>query len=157
EECDDGNVTDCDGCSAHCRIETGCGDGAVCGTEECDDGNLADCDGCSSGCRVETGLLCGDGLVNTTCGEECDPPVPGRCDTTCQRIPACGDGILDPGEQCDDGDLNGTPGHCDTNCTPAVCGNGNVGAGEECDDGNTTSCDGCSAMCTLEVGWRCGD
>jgi cysteine-rich repeat protein len=157
EECDDGNATDCDGCTARCRIETGCGDGAACGAEECDDGNAADCDGCSSTCRVETGLLCGDGLVNAPCGEECDPPAPGACDAGCRRIPYCGDGILDPGEQCDDGPLNGSPGYCDSNCTPAGCGNGNVGFDEECDDGNTTSCDGCSSTCRLEAGWRCGD
>jgi len=157
EECDDGNTNDCDGCSARCRMETGCGDGAVCGTEQCDDGNAADCDGCSSTCQVETGLLCGDGVINTMCGEQCDPPIAGRCDAQCQRIPYCGDGILDPGEQCDDGPLNGTPGHCDTNCTPPVCGNGILNSDEECDDGNTVSCDGCSATCASEVGWRCGD
>jgi cysteine-rich repeat protein len=32
-----------------------------------------------------------------------------------------------------------------------VCGT------EQCDDGNTTSCDGCSATCTTEEGFRCGD
>jgi cysteine-rich repeat protein len=31
--------------------------------------------------------------------------------------PGCGDGIIEPGEQCDDGPLNGTPGDgCDANC-----------------------------------------
>src|SRR6185436_1304820 len=37
EDCDDGNTSDCDGCSASCRVETGCGDGITCGAEECDD------------------------------------------------------------------------------------------------------------------------
>jgi cysteine-rich repeat protein len=32
-----------------------------------------------------------------------------------------------------------------------VCGNGSVEAGEQCDDGNTTSGDGCSATCKIEV------
>lgn len=157
EECDDGNAADCDGCNARCRVETGCGDGARCGAEACDDGNTDDCDGCSSSCSVESGLLCGDGSLNTACGEQCDPPVPGRCDAQCQDIPYCGDGNVDPGEQCDDGPLNGTPDHCDTNCTPPGCGNGNLGLDEACDDGNTASCDGCSATCDIEVGWRCGD
>jgi cysteine-rich repeat protein len=157
EECDDGNALDCDGCSAHCRAETGCGDGARCGAEACDDGNVDDCDGCSSACELENGLRCGDGMLNAGCGEQCDPPLLGLCDAQCQRIPACGDGTLDPGELCDDGALNGTAGHCDSNCTPAACGNGNVGIGEECDDGNTASCDGCSATCTSEIGWQCGD
>jgi cysteine-rich repeat protein len=157
EECDDGNTTDCDGCSAHCRIETGCGDGAVCDGEQCDDGNTADCDGCSSTCVVETGLLCGDGILNGPCGEECDPPVPGQCDTECKLIPYCGDGNVDPGEECDDGALNGTPNHCTSSCKLPGCGDGVVDQGEECDDGNETSCDGCSADCEIEVGWQCGD
>ena len=33
-----------------------------------------------------------------------------------------------------------------------VCGNGEVEGAEECDDGNTTSGDGCSATCRVEVG-----
>ncbi|MDB4955129.1 MAG: Multiple EGF-like-domain protein 3 precursor [Myxococcales bacterium] len=35
--------------------------------------------------------------------------------------------------------------------TPVVCGDGMVGAGEQCDDGNTTSGDGCSSTCHLDV------
>lgn len=50
-------------------------------------------------------------------------------------------------------DLAGT---CTENCgdgPPAdpVCGNSSVEAGEPCDDGNTTSGDGCSATCRIEV------
>jgi cysteine-rich repeat protein len=157
EECDDGNTNDCDGCSNDCRLVTGCGDGVVCAPEECDDGNTTACDGCSPTCTIESGLLCGDGIINAACGEDCDPPAAGRCDSQCHRIPYCGDGIVDPGEQCDDGALNGTPGHCDANCTEPGCGNGIVDPGEECDDGNTQSCDGCSPTCTVEVGWQCGD
>jgi len=32
-----------------------------------------------------------------------------------------------------------------------ACGNGNLDPDEQCDDGNTTSTDGCSAACTLEI------
>ena len=47
----------------------------------------------------------------------------------------CGDGTLDLGEACDDG--NATDGDdCDSNCTLTACGNGIVTAGEACDDGN---------------------
>jgi MYXO-CTERM domain-containing protein len=40
-----------------------------------------------------------------------------------------------------------------------VCGNGTVEAGEECDDNNTTSGDGCSAVCQTELppGVVCGN
>jgi virginiamycin B lyase len=80
EGCDDGNTTSCDGCSATCTVETGCGDGVVCGTEACDDGNTTPCDGCSATCETETGTTCGDGITNTACGEECDPPGAGTPD-----------------------------------------------------------------------------
>ena len=62
-------------------------------------------------------------------------------------IPAvCGDGIVDPGEACDDGAQSAT---CNANCTAAVCGDGqlNTAAGEVCDDGNVASLDGCSSDC----------
>jgi cysteine-rich repeat protein len=67
----------------------------------------------------------------------------------------CGDGVLDAGEQCDDG--NGIDGDgCDSNCTPTGCGNGVVSPGEDCDDGNTVSGDACPSTChSSEV--DCGD
>jgi cysteine-rich repeat protein len=86
EACDDGNRGDCDGCSADCLAEGGCGDGVACGTEACDDGNTASCDGCSASCAVEIGAHCGDGIVHTDCGEECDPPG-SACSFTCTRQP----------------------------------------------------------------------
>ena len=61
---------------------------------------------------------------------------------------ACGDGVLDPEEQCDDGNTVSCDG-CEENCTLPVCGNGIVCPPEACDDGNTKNGDGCSATCTL--------
>ena len=63
-------------------LETGCGDGTPCAPEECDDGTAFDCDGCNAMCRVEPGGVCGDGLVDPVCGEECDPPGSG-CSFSC--------------------------------------------------------------------------
>jgi cysteine-rich repeat protein len=61
----------------------------------------------------------------------------------------CGNGMLDAGEQCDDGDQDDCDG-CDSNCTnSSVCGNGIQCAPEQCDDGNGMSGDGCEADCTL--------
>jgi cysteine-rich repeat protein len=62
----------------------------VCATEACDDGGAASCDGCSATCTVEVGAACGDGIVNATCGEECDPPRTGlpECSWLCQLGPA---------------------------------------------------------------------
>jgi cysteine-rich repeat protein len=62
-------------------------------------------------------------------------------------------GIVDPGEECDDGNTVDGDG-CDSNCTVTRCGNGIVTAGEQCDDGNTDSNDACKNDCTLNV---CGD
>ncbi len=156
EACDDGNSDSCDGCSASCWRETGCGDGVACGAEACDDGNADACDGCSPACQVEPGLRCGDGIVNAACGEACDPPAPGLCSAACQPIAACGNGVLDAGEACDDGNTTACDG-CSPTCQPEGCGDGAVCSGEACDDGNTAACDGCSATCTVEVGARCGD
>ena len=65
--------------------------------------------------------------------------------------PVCGNGVLESGEQCDDGNTFSYDG-CSSSCqveTP-VCGNGHVESGEQCDDGNTFSGDGCSSTCTIE-------
>ncbi len=62
----------------------------------------------------------------------------------------CGDGVLNVGEACDDGNSAGCDG-CSATCTIEECGNGTVECGEECDDGNTASGDGCSASCQLEA------
>ncbi|HWO23947.1 MAG TPA: Ig-like domain-containing protein [Kofleriaceae bacterium] len=83
EECDDGNVTSGDGCSATCQREDGCGDGNIDPGEECDDNNVAGGDGCSATCQRETG--CGNGVVEPP--EECDDDntVSGDgCTATCQ-------------------------------------------------------------------------
>jgi cysteine-rich repeat protein len=73
--------------------------------------------------------------------------------------PVCGDGTVDPGEQCDDGNTAAGDG-CSATCTTEVaakCGDGTVDEGEQCDDGNATSGDGCSAACKTEVAGICGD
>ncbi len=156
EECDDGNTVSCDGCSADCRVETGCGDGVRCGAEACDDGNHLDCDGCSAECGVEAGAACGDGEIDAACGEQCDPPGP-ACTDLCQRLPVCGDGFRDGGEECDDGNTVSCDG-CSADCRVETgCGDGVRCGDEECDDGNDASCDGCSPACSLEIGATCGD
>jgi cysteine-rich repeat protein len=67
----------------------------------------------------------------------------------------CGDGTVDPGEQCDDGNLVDGDG-CDSNCTPTACGNGVKDPTEDCDDGNTLDGDGCPASCHFSEK-NCGD
>ncbi|WAS97006.1 DUF4215 domain-containing protein [Nannocystis punicea] len=97
---------------------------------------------------------------------------------------SCGDGVLDRGEECDDGNTDDADActslcttarcgdgfvqagetcdevvataSCDGDCTAVQCGDGltNTVAGEDCDDGNTVDDDGCSNACT---GAKCGD
>ncbi len=65
----------------------------------------------------------------------------------------CGDGNLDEGEECDDGNQIDTD-DCTSQCKVARCGDGFLQPGEECDDGNFDDTDGCVAGCVLAT---CGD
>ncbi|MDY0004136.1 MAG: DUF4215 domain-containing protein [Polyangia bacterium] len=67
----------------------------------------------------------------------------------------CGNGVIDPGEQCDDGNTLDHDG-CSSKCVvESFCGNGVVEVDEECDDGNYVEGDGCNAQCQVETG--CGN
>jgi cysteine-rich repeat protein len=78
--------------------------------------------------------------------EAAEPPPP---------EPSCGDGTMDEGEECDDGNMADDDG-CSANCTDEApppepfCGDGTMDEGEQCDDGNQADDDGCSANCTDE-------
>ncbi len=63
----------------------------------------------------------------------------------------CGDGNLQAGEQCDDGNaIDGD--RCGNDCLiNVVCGDGVLDPGEECNDHNAVSNDGCSSTCRLET------
>jgi hypothetical protein len=59
---------------------------------------------------------------------------------------ACGNGVVDTGEECDDGDTNETDS-C-RRCRAPRCGDGVTDAGETCDDGDRNGPAGpCSALC----------
>jgi cysteine-rich repeat protein len=73
-------------------------------------------------------------------------------------IPAeCGDGVLDPGEQCDDGvdNSNANSDACRENCQEAACGDSVVDSGEECDDGNLEADDLCDLTCRRPIADLC--
>lgn len=117
EICDDGNAADGDGCAALCFVEFGwecagepstctrsivpavCGDHVLAGSEQCDDGGqTAECD---ADCTL---VRCGDSVVNTASGEECDDgnPIDGDgCTSRCVVEPdTCGNGMCEGGETC---------------------------------------------------------
>jgi len=67
--------------------------------------------------------------------------------------PRCGDGVVEPGVECDDGN-SAADDACTTACEAARCGDGVVLAGEEaCDDGNDADDDACTTACEEA---RCG-
>ncbi len=130
-----------------------CGDGVIQSGEACDDQNQQNGDGCDSSCQVEAGWQCAE-----------EPSV-------CVYL--CGNGTLDPGEECEGADLNGAScatvpggftggtlacgGSCQFNTTGCIlpgCGNGEVGPGEDCDDGNSSNEDDCLNNCQSA---GCGD
>lgn len=62
--------------------------------------------------------------------------------------PRCGNGVIDQGEVCDDGNTaNGDDCRADCFQDMTLCGNGELDTGEACDDGNTVDGDGCSSTC----------
>jgi fibro-slime domain-containing protein len=134
------------------NCEPRCGDGIVSAGEECDCGDPNDptiqvpagCPGknndtlyggCMTNCKW--GPFCGDNVVQNP-PEQCDLGKAnghnggtGGCTFGCMTPHYCGDGIIDPGEQCDMGPLNGVPVdanmqksdapdarvYCETDCT----------------------------------------
>src|SRR5450631_2851176 len=85
---------------------------------------------------------CGDGILQTSLGEECDDgnSISGDgCSGVCK---------IEPYYTCP---TAGQP--C---VTTIVCGDGKVGPGEACDDGNQIGADGCAADCrSVEKGYAC--
>jgi hypothetical protein len=133
-------------CTAACTFDTGACIDAVCGDGILQRGEACDCGESGSNCT-------GAQLANQSCTTRTTPMggtysggtlacnSPASCTFDEGGCYYCGDGAVDPGEQCDGGNLNGatcqTQGFnagslsCNTNCTfntsscvTWVCGNG---------------------------------
>jgi cysteine-rich repeat protein len=144
EDCDDGNTKDDDGCDSDCQNENLCVGASNNGTleegEECDDGNASNTDTCDNLCRV---TVCGDGTIQSPNGhginELCDDGNvlnADACSSICQTVTSdvCGNGILEAGEDCDDGKrctLTGNTCQEDAGCP---------GAGNVCNGANIDGC-----------------
>jgi cysteine-rich repeat protein len=182
EQCDDGNLVGGDGCAADCTFE-GCaidgtwdgapagvvigwylgedGAGNITGTRilESNPGGPVETTGSRMGPNVTLNVLIPLAGVMSDCDTIVFTTPPFEFTMTRLSSTICGDGQLDPGEECDDGNyVHGDD--CDNycvcigNCTPPVCGDGTTESPEQCDDGNVSGGDGCSAACTLEA---CGN
>jgi cysteine-rich repeat protein len=136
EECDDGNPFDGDGCSAGCVIE---------GPTECIH------DQCVAGGPLDPGL-CGpcvaqvcavDSYCCTTAWDDiCVGEVASICGETCGAPEVCGNGVLEPSEECDDGNLVDGDG-CSSACiieTPPQCAHDQCVAGAALDFAQCTPC-----------------
>ncbi len=153
EDCDDGNLSSGDGCSSSCQVEEGwtCSGSpsvceTLCGNGRLDDGE--DCDGSNLGGASCTSIPGGYSGGDLACSPGC------RFDTVGCSLPGCGNGTIDSGEECDDGNSDNGDA-CLNNCHAAICGDGYVWAGhEECDDGNTVDSDACLNNCHAAI---CGD
>jgi fibro-slime domain-containing protein len=147
EACDDGagnSGTGYGACTTTCEVGPFCGDGeAIGGDETCDDGvNDGGYGGCTSTCG--DGPTCGDGITQPAWGEACDGE-PG-CNAACQI--ACGDGVLDLGEACDDGINDGSYGRCGEGCAAGPrCGDGAIDEPYEVCDAGPRGSATCSASC----------
>lgn len=145
EECDDGNTVNCDGCSARCTVEPSCDDGDPCTTDTCDPGtgtcthttNNAQCDDgnpCTWDLCTATGCMHADVADYTACNGGSGVCLSGTCASV------DGDGIVEPGEQCDDGNTANCDG-CSAIFTIEPL----------CDDGDpctTDMCDPVTGACT---------
>jgi fibro-slime domain-containing protein len=85
-------------------------------------------------------------------------------------VPDCGNGLLDPGEACDDANPVSSDG-CSADCSAVEpgfvcpvpgqscekldCGDGYITGTETCDDANEQPSDGCDASCQVEPGYKC--
>jgi cysteine-rich repeat protein len=146
-------------------MRTTCPDGNLDAGEVCDDGSANPFDCCTATCDVQQS-------AGAACAMFPDQQ-PGTCDAAGVCVPNCGNGVVDPGEDCDelasgccmvscqfaasgqtcgdDGDQH-TLDRCDGagTCTHPVnpCGNGVVEPpAESCDDGNYLFGDCCDPQC----------
>jgi len=123
------------------QLSSGCGDDLL------DTGLGEECEG-DADCDV--GAVCTDfctcATTTTTIAESTTTTSTTVGPTTTTTEPSlCGNGLPDPGEECDDGNFAPDDG-CTNECT--ICGNHTTTAPELCDDGNLISGDGCDANCT---------
>ncbi|NVB85388.1 MAG: DUF4215 domain-containing protein, partial [Kofleriaceae bacterium] len=135
------------GVSCGTSIDTGITLRNAAGTSQASNNDRVSTDRCSS---VTYNLPPG-GIIYAHVVENGDNAIVARYALKVAYAPVvCGDMMVGPGEQCDDG--NTMPGDgCDAMCViEPTCGNSMLESAEQCDDGNTLNGDNCSSTCQLE-------
>jgi len=162
EACDDGNARNDDACLSNCMRAT-CGDGYVrIGVEQCDNGGRNSdtiANACPTDCRlpVSTDAAAGGSAIHSA--QRTPKNVSAVAPTTgaAPAYPTCGDGRVDAGELCDDGNESNLDA-CLTDCTPARCGDGFLRVGVEQCDGGTGNSNSLPNACRLDCRIPfCGD
>ena len=148
-----------------------CGNGLLEVGEECEGLPLPPV-GCNmADCTIDPGFSCIP-MIEVSEGATGEAPEPMEVMSTCEMLTVCGDGVVDPDEECDDGDemvadgcsgcridplwtCSGEPSDC------FQCGDGFLNPGEECDDGELMDPPmyanlGCE-NCMIVEGWECFD
>jgi cysteine-rich repeat protein len=122
---------------------TRCGDGVRGLSEICELGNT-DTISCTYD-SDDDGIDDNNGTMDAPCLSDCsdymDESEAEAAGGSCSPY-ECGNGVLDPGETCDDGTNNGEYGYCDSDCgldNAWYCGDGYLAGGEECDCGSTAN------------------
>jgi fibro-slime domain-containing protein len=117
EKCDDGNADSGDGCSATCLLEPGAscpGPGQKCSHAVCGDGMVQEGESCDAGTALN-GLFFGNG---TGCSKTCTKEPKCRDGATTRACDvSCGNGNIEAGEECDDGNMANGDG-CSSACKP---------------------------------------
>ena len=118
-----------------------------CGQLSCPAGNVCTAGGCAAPADV---TAC-EGLTDGAACHASNGGL-GTCEGGACRTGLCGNGVVDVGEVCDDGNQTSGDG-CRGDCKKIeVCGDGELDVGEQCDDGNHNPADGCDA-CRLTT-WK---
>lgn len=110
-----------------------------------------------TGCFQDSGLNATTTTTTTETGTTAEPVItsssslPSSSSTAPEGV--CGDGRIDPGEECDDGNDIAND-DCALACKLPACGDGILSPGEACDDGNLLDDDSCTPLCTAP---SCGD
>lgn len=108
----------------------------------------------STGAPTSTGASTSTGTSSPTTSTTTGDSETAASESATSLPPSCGDGAVDPGEECDAGPENSDSGVCTLGCKHALCGDGLLGPGEGCDDGNDNNGDACSNECVMA---SCGD
>ncbi|PIR53687.1 hypothetical protein COU75_04760 [Candidatus Peregrinibacteria bacterium CG10_big_fil_rev_8_21_14_0_10_42_8] len=147
EQCDNGSTCS-NNTTKSCRLDSDCGDGNTCDYESTK--NTA----CSNSCKSKTPTIKPaqkssaqkekEQEVTSSIPNNVKPSAP--IEDTSKKLPQCGNGIIEAGEECDSGKQNSDfySDSCRTNCTLPRCGDDVTDSDEEC-DGELL----CSLQCTM--------